>query len=160
MNMRQAQPSEQQPAAEPRELGQVLEFMRALWGIHHELQISSKRMEATTGVTGPQRLVIRIVGRFPSISAGEVSEILRIHPSTLTGVLKRLVAHGLVARQPDPADARRALLTLTPRGKHADAVRVGTIEASLRRALARQPPQAVQATRDVLEALAQELART
>jgi DNA-binding MarR family transcriptional regulator len=143
-----------------RELGLVLEFMRALWAVDHELQSSSKRMEASSGVTGPQRLVIRIVGRFPGISAGKVSEILHLHPSTLTGVLKRLEAHGLVERKADPTDARRALLALTPRGRAVDAVRGGTVEAAVRRALGKVQPKAVAAAREVLEVLASELART
>ena len=143
-----------------RELGQVLEFMRALWAVDHELQSSSKRMEASSGVTGPQRLVIRIVGRFPGISAGKVSEILHLHRSTLTGVLKRLEAHGLVERKADPADARRALLALTARGRAVDAVRGGTVEAAVRRALGKLPAKSVTAAHEVLDALAAELAKT
>jgi DNA-binding MarR family transcriptional regulator len=145
---------------EQLELGQVLEFMQALWAVDHELQSSSKRQEATTGVTGPQRLVIRMVGRFPGIAAGKVSDILHLHPSTLTGVLKRLEAHGLLERRPDPADGRRALLTLTAEGRAVDASRGGTVEAGVRRALAKLPPRTVAAAREALERLAAELART
>src|SRR5206468_4578402 len=64
-------------------LGAVLDFMRLLWAVDHALQSASKRMEATFGVTGPQRLVVRIVGRFPGIAAGRVAQILHVHPSTL-----------------------------------------------------------------------------
>ncbi len=145
---------------EQLELGQVLEFMQALWAVDHELQSSSKRQEAHSGVTGPQRLVIRIVGRFPGIAAGKVSDIRRLHPSTLTGILKRLEDHGLLSRQPDPADGRRALLTLTAQGRTVDAARGGTVEAGVRRALAKLPPKSVAAAREVLERLAAELART
>ena len=70
-----------------RSLGDVLEFMRTLWALDHGLQLRSKRMERHLGITGPQRLVLRIVGRFPGISAGEVASIMEVHPSTLTGVL-------------------------------------------------------------------------
>jgi len=145
---------------EQLELGQVLEFMQALWAVDHQLQSSSKRQEATTGVTGPQRLVIRIVGRFPGIAAGKVSEILHLHPSTLTGVLQRLGSHGLLERRPDPADGRRALLTLTAQGRVVDATRGGTVEAGVRRALGRLSPRAVASAREVLVRLAAELART
>ncbi len=146
--------------ADQRELGQVLEFMQALWAVDHELQSSSKRQEATTGVTGPQRLVIRMVGRFPGITAGQVSQILHLHPSTLTGVLKRLEAHGLLERRADPADARRARLALTSQGRNTDAVRGGTVEAGVRRALAKLSPRSVAVAREVLERLAAELSRT
>jgi DNA-binding MarR family transcriptional regulator len=116
-------------------------------------------MEARLGVTAPQRLVIRIVGRFPGISAGEVSDILHLHPSTLTGVLKRLEERGLVGRRADPADARRALLELTPRGREVDELRSGTVEAAVRRALRRMPPATVRTVREATEVLAAELAR-
>ena len=142
-----------------RDLGPVLDFMRALWALDHSLQSASKRMEAQLGVTAPQRLVIRIVGRFPGISAGEVSEILHLHPSTLTGVLKRLQQRGLVARRADPGDARRALLELTPRGRDVDGLRSGTVESAVRRALRRMPPAAVRTVREATELLAGELAR-
>jgi len=143
----------------PRDLGQAFEFMRALWSVDHQLQSASKRLEATAGVTGPQRMVIRLVGRYPGIAAGQVSDLLHLHPSTLTGILKRLERAGLVVRRPDPADGRRALLVLTPRGRSIDAVRGGTVEAGVRRALARLSPRAISGAREVLEALSEELAR-
>ncbi len=143
----------------PKNLGQVLEFMRTLWALDHRLQSASKRMESTLGITGPQRLVVRIVGRFPGISAGEVSEILHLHPSTLTGVMKRLTERGLVERRPDPRDARRALLTLTARGRAADGSRSGTVENAVRRALGRLKARDVSAVREVLDAVGVELGR-
>ena len=140
-----------------RDLGPVLDFMRALWALDHALQSASKRMEATRGVTAPQRLVVRIVGRFPGISAGEVADILHLHPSTLTGGLQRLGDRGLLERRPDPADGRRALLDLTPRGRKMDQLRDGTVEAAVRRALRRLPPASVRAARDAALALSEEL---
>ena len=62
-------------------LGEVLDFMRMLWSIDHGLQTTSKRMEATLGVTGLQRMVLRLVGRFPGISAGHLARILHVHVS-------------------------------------------------------------------------------
>ena len=49
-------------AAIARRLGRVLEFMRVLWAVDHALQSTSKWMEVRLGVTGPQRLVIRMIG--------------------------------------------------------------------------------------------------
>jgi DNA-binding MarR family transcriptional regulator len=142
-----------------RQLGPVLDFLRALWALDHALQSASKRMEATLGVTGPQRFVVRMIGRFPGISAGEVSALLHVHPSTLTGVLKRLERRGLVVRRADPADARRALLELSAKGRRVDALRAGTVEAAARRALVRLTPAALRQTRGVAEAITAELER-
>jgi len=57
------------------QLGPVLEFMKLLWAVDHGLQSISKHMESRFGITGPQRLVVRIVGRFPGISAGALADV-------------------------------------------------------------------------------------
>ncbi len=138
-------------------LGEVLEFMRLVWALHHGLQATSKRMAVQLGVTGPQRLVIRLVGRRPGISAGDLAELLRVHPSTLTGVLHRLETRNFVTRKADPEDRRRAVLTLTPTGRALDGLRSGTVEAAVRKVLDRMPAEDVAATRRVLTDLAHEL---
>lgn len=139
-------------------LGEGLEFMRLLWGVNHALEASSKRMDAAIGVTGPQRLVIRIVGRFPGISAGRVARLMHVHPSTLTGILGRLVTRALVRRDPDPNDARRALFSLTPKGRELDALRAGTVEAKVRSTLTRFPDARIAATQALLAAITEALA--
>src|SRR6185503_5031233 len=80
------------------ELGEALEFMRVLWQLDHSLRRSSKSMESTLGVTGPQRLVIRMVGRFPGLAAGDLASLLHVDPSSLTGILERLGQSGFLAR--------------------------------------------------------------
>jgi DNA-binding MarR family transcriptional regulator len=138
-------------------LGELLEFMRVIWELDHALQRASKRMQATLGVTGPQRLVIRIVGRFPGILLGQIAEILRIHPSTVTGVVKRLEERGLVVRRSDPRDRRRTSLGLTAEGRGLVAEAEGTIEAAVRLALGELPEIKVRHTVEVLSQLAARL---
>ena len=94
------------------ELPDVLDFMQLLWAVVHGLEKVSKRMGGEIGVTGPQRLGLRVVGLFPGMSAGDLASILHVHPSTLTGVLQRLVDQRLLARADDPLDRRRAVLRL------------------------------------------------
>lgn len=146
--------------AEVPPLGGVLEFMRALWGLDHQLQAASKRMLADLGVTGPQRLALRIVGRFPGISAGRLARVLEVHPSTLTGIIERLERRRLLRRFRDPRDGRRALFGLSDAGRALDAERTGTVEAKVERALSKLPPDQVQAATQVLRALATALGDT
>jgi MarR family transcriptional regulator, organic hydroperoxide resistance regulator len=143
----------------PETLGQVLDFMRLLWAVDHGLTRLSRKMERTIGVTGPQRLAIRIVGQHPGISAGALARTLHVHPSTLTGVLRRLVERGMLDRTQDPADARRALFRLTARGEELDAARNGTVEARVRTALAGAAADDVDAARRLLERIARTLGR-
>lgn len=116
------------------DLGPVLEFMRVVWALDHALQKTSKRMDATLGITAPQRLVIRILGRFPGTPAGLLAVILHLHPSTLTGVLKRLQQRGLITRRADPRDRRRTAFGLTAKGRALDVDAEGTVEAAVRAA--------------------------
>ncbi len=146
-------------ATAPLSLGEVLDFMRLIWALHHALQRRSKRMRGAIGVTGPQRLVIRIVTRFPGIPAGQIAQLLHVHPSTLTGVLKRLERQGLVLRRPDPRDGRRASLGITEKGKRIDVAAAGTVEAAVARVLARTSRARLAAARAVLAELATDLSK-
>ena len=134
--------------------------MRLMWAMDHGLQRRSKRMELEVGVTGMQRVVIRLIGRFPAVTAGGLAELIHVHPSTLTGVLKRLVARGYVSRERDTTDARIAHFSLTAEGLRIDGSQAGTVEAAVRRALARLDPEQVEGARVVLSVMGEELART
>jgi len=116
-------------------LGSTLEFMRLLWGLDHALQKRSKGMAARHGVTGPQRLALRIVSRAPDVSAGDLAATLKIHPSTLTGVLQRLERRRLVTRRLDRGDRRRQRIALSPRGRAVMKASAGSIEQAVARVL-------------------------
>jgi hypothetical protein len=51
-------------------LGRALDFMRLLWAVEHGIGRISRHMEQALGLTGPQRLVVRLLGQRPGISAG------------------------------------------------------------------------------------------
>lgn len=142
-----------------RPLGPVLSFMRSLWGVNHALESTSRRMKAEIGVTGPERMVVRLVGRYPGISAGELARILKVHPSTLTGLLKRLAGRGLLVRRTDASDARRALFILTAKGEGVDRLRRGTVEAAVTAALESLANRDVRVAGSVLDALARAMQR-
>jgi DNA-binding MarR family transcriptional regulator len=152
-------PESSEAAGPASALGSALDFMRLLWAMDHGLQRRSKRMEVELGVTGMQRVVIRLIGRFPGVTAGRLAELLHVHPSTLTGVLKRVVDRGFVARERDRTDARIAHFTLTGEGETIDGSQAGTVEAAVRRALGRLRAEQIDAARVVLSAVADELAR-
>jgi DNA-binding MarR family transcriptional regulator len=131
--------------------------MRLIWALDQALQRTSKQMHRTIGVTGPQRLVLRIVGRFPGSSAGHLARQLHVHPSTLTGVLARLEDRRLITRTPDRRDARRSLLQLTSAGARFDVSTERTVEAAVASALGRLRPSQIEATRIVLQAVTDSL---
>jgi DNA-binding MarR family transcriptional regulator len=135
----------------------VLGFMRLMWAVDHALQRASKQMNRVIGLTGPQRLVVRLLGKNPGMSAGDLARELHLDPSTLTGILHRLEERRLIVRETDPGDARRLRLSLSPKGKQVLLPTSGTIEASVSRALKGRPEREVSAARAVLMAIEQEL---
>jgi DNA-binding MarR family transcriptional regulator len=132
--------------------------LRALWAVDHGLRSMSKRMLAELGMTGPQRFVLRILGRVPSIMPSELAELLHLDRGTVSGIVERLVEQQLVLRRAHPHDGRSVLLELSARGKLLDRESAGTVEACVRRALASQSAAKVEAAVEVLEALTRELA--
>lgn len=140
------------------DLNDTLQFMRLLWAVDHRLRSLSKRMQAELGITGPQRLVLRLVGRFRDLSPSALADLLHVDRGTLSGVLDRLATRGLLVRRPHPEDGRRMLLALTARGQRINRESSGTVEGAVRRALGSVPAAKLQAARQVLEVLAQELA--
>jgi DNA-binding MarR family transcriptional regulator len=134
-----------------------LRFLRALWELDHALESASRRMKATFGVTGRERLFIRIVGERSGITPGELAAILHVHPSSITAMLKRLERRRLVSRRSDAADGRSFRLELARRGERISAMQAGTIEASVRDALAGIDRGAAEAAAELLVRVARRL---
>jgi DNA-binding MarR family transcriptional regulator len=131
--------------------------MQLLWAVVHGLERTSKRMTVEVGITGPQRLVLRVVGLFPGLSAGELASILHVHPSTLTGIIQRLVGQRLLQRVEHSSDRRRCLLALTARGERINANGGRTVESSIATALSGVSTRDRAAAKRVLEQLARHL---
>lgn len=141
----------------PERLGPVLGFMRALWEVNHGLESASRRMRARLGVSGPERLVVRIVGEMPDVSPSELAEMMHLDRSSLSGLLERMVTRGLVSRRVDEHDARRSHLRLTSAGASVDRLRAGTVEAAVETLLETLPPRDIATVQVVLAALARNL---
>lgn len=145
------------PSVQDIPLDEALQFMRVLWATMHALQKASKRMTRELGVTGPQRLVMRVIGLSPGLSAGRLAATLHLHPSTLTGVLQRLVRQGLITHGTDRRDRRRSVLHLTAAGERLNAKMTGTVESGVRSTLRSLPARDQAAARAALASLANRL---
>jgi DNA-binding MarR family transcriptional regulator len=139
------------------QLADTLSFLRLLWAIDHGLRSTSKQMQRRLGITAPQRLVLRLVGRSPGVLPSQLAEQLHLDRGTLTGIVDRLVTRGLLTRTRDAADARSTRLRLTPRARRFDRDQAGTVEHSVSRVLAAVPSRTLGAAREVMEALIGEL---
>ena len=68
------------------------------------------------GLTESQFDVIATLGNTDGMTCKELGERTLITKGTLTGVLDRMEARGLITRRPDIADARRTHIALTRKG--------------------------------------------
>jgi len=132
----------------------TLVFLRTVWALDHRLQSHSKRMKVRAGVTGPQRLVLRVLAIAPETAPTELARILFFHKSTVSIILRSLEQAKLVRRCPNKNDRRGIVLVLTPKGRRVAEQRKGTVEAVFRKTLAKMKPRDVDIARDVLERLA------
>jgi DNA-binding MarR family transcriptional regulator len=68
------------------------------------------------GLTHPQYLVMLALWQHTPLSVKHLGALLSLDSGTLSPLLKRLDAGGLVARHRDPADERIVIVSLTERG--------------------------------------------
>jgi len=69
------------------------------------------------GLTYPQYLVLLVLWENDAIGVGELGERLYLDSGTLTPLLKRMEAAGLLARERAASDERRVIVTLTAAGR-------------------------------------------
>ncbi len=69
------------------------------------------------GLTHPQYLVMLALWGEEPLSVKDLSGLLALDPGTLSPLLKRLEASGLVRRERDPRDERHLAVSLTPQGR-------------------------------------------
>jgi len=69
------------------------------------------------GVRVGQHIVLSALWEQDGLTPGEIARRLGIATPTIVNTATRMEEAGLVARQPDPADARLVRLYLTPRGR-------------------------------------------
>jgi DNA-binding MarR family transcriptional regulator len=76
-----------------------------------------KPLLAPLGLTYPQYLVMLVLWEQDGQPVSAIGDRLTLDSGTLTPLLKRLEASGLVQRLRDAADERRVLIQLTPEGR-------------------------------------------
>jgi DNA-binding MarR family transcriptional regulator len=84
------------------------------------------------GLTHPQYLVMLALWQHGVLSVKELSRLLQLDPGTLSPLLKRLEAAGLLRRERDPKDQRNLALALTDKGQalraEAERIPAGIVE--------------------------------
>ncbi len=138
--MSKTQPSPKPSAAEMLKLDHQLCF--ALYSSSLAMTKLYKPLLDPLGLTYPQYLAMLVLWEGDGITVSELGQRLLLDSGTLTPLLKRLEASGMIERQRDSADERRVLLHLTPAGR------------ALKARAAKVPPQVLCASGCSLDELA------
>lgn len=72
---------------------------------------------AEHGLSYPQYIALMTVGEHGPLTVSRLGELMRLDSGTLSPLLKRMEAAGLVARARDPEDERRVLVSVTASGR-------------------------------------------
>lgn len=100
---------------DPLHLDQQLCF--ALYAASNRIQRLYRPLLEPLGLTYPQYLVMLVLWQHGRRSVGELGEALHLDSGTLTPLLKRLEAAGLVVRKRCSEDERRVFVDLSAEGR-------------------------------------------
>jgi DNA-binding MarR family transcriptional regulator len=93
------------------------QFCFALYSASHAMTKTYKPLLDRLGLTYPQYLVMLVLWEQDGILVKDIGARLFLDSGTLTPLLKRLEANGLVERNRDPQDERQVRISLSPAGR-------------------------------------------
>lgn len=88
----------------------------ALYSANHAMQRLYQPLLAPLGLTYPQFLVLMGLWQQDGQTVGELGRAMMLESNTLTPLLKRMEAQGLIRRTRDERDERQVRVTLTEAG--------------------------------------------
>jgi DNA-binding MarR family transcriptional regulator len=91
-------------------VGSIRKLVRAVY-------LDSQKMSRQFGLTGQQSVVLRLLINNGSMSSADLSRLMYVTPSNMTGIIDRLEKKGLIQRMRKEGDRRVALISLTDTGK-------------------------------------------
>jgi len=96
---------------------QAQDVLVALRRIIRATDIQSKRIAKSSGLTIPQVMVLRSIGSLGDVTVKRLSAEVSLSQATVTTILNRLEARGLVVRVRSTADKRIVNARLLPEGE-------------------------------------------
>lgn len=91
-------------------------IVAALRRIVRAIDLQSRRMVESCGLTGPQLVVLREAATLGEASVSALARAVSLSQPTTSGILERLEKRGLVRRERSERDRRAVFVHVTPRG--------------------------------------------
>lgn len=92
------------------------ELLVALRRIIRAIDLRSRELHKQIGLTGPQLLILHKVGKHDGVMVREIAEEINLSSATVTSILDRMEASGLVKRIRSTEDKRKVGVFLTEQG--------------------------------------------
>lgn len=92
-------------------------ILRSLRRITRAIDLYSRQLAKQYRLTGPQLVCLRYVRRHGPVTPSELAEAVSLSQATITGIIDRLHAQGLVTRDRSDEDRRRVIVALTDQGR-------------------------------------------
>ncbi len=93
------------------------ELLIGLRKITQAIDLHSKYLLKTVGITSPQLVILNELSHYESLSVSELSRSVSLSQGTVTEILSRLLKKNLVSKRKSDQDKRRSLISLTDEGK-------------------------------------------
>ena len=138
-------------------LAEAARAMDALRQVVRALRLSSAAAEREAGISSAQLFVLQKLKEGSPRSVGELARATLTDPSSVSVVVSRLVARGLVTRASSASDVRRAAIALTRQGSALTRRAPQVAQDELFAAFARLPAALRGALADGLSALVAEM---
>lgn len=97
-----------------RELADIIDDLRRVFQVVNE---HSKKVEKSTGITGPQLWAIKTIAEKAPIRVSDLAQSMYLNPATVVGILDRLESRSLVHRTRSTKDRRVVTVDLSDQGK-------------------------------------------
>lgn len=109
------------------------EVLVALRRVIRATDLHSRQLVKSAGLTAPQLLVLQSVRQRGEASSSQLAADISVSLATVTTIVDRLEAKGLVHRERSVQDKRKVRVTLTPAGEQALAGSPQPLQASFTR---------------------------
>lgn len=104
-------------SATDRDLTLDAQLCFAVYSAAHAFNKVYRRELKDLDLTYPQYLVMLVLWEKDAVNVSDICERLHLETTTLTPLLKRMEANGLILRQRSQADERQVIVSLTEAGR-------------------------------------------
>ena len=101
----------------PENQSVIKDIVSSIRKLVRAVYLDSQKMSRQFGLTGPQSIVMRLLFNNGSMSSADLSRMMYVTPSNMTGIIDRLEKKDLVKRVRKQGDRRVTLIVLTDKGK-------------------------------------------